>query len=302
MSLSLKDKTTNIGLGCVTFGREIDQSESFNILDYAFARGINFFDTASAYGDGASENIIGKWISSRRPPAGSVIIATKILPPFDPHSIIDSVSKSQERLGTHGIDILYLHRWDPTFETTASLETFEDLIRKGQIGKLGASNFTSEQLKRALHLQQLEGFETLHFVQNNRNLAVSDIDNDFRSICIQHEIEIITYSPLGAGFLTGKHLQGVIAGSRFDMLPAHQNIYFQETAQKRLSKLLEVAARIDCTPSHLALAWALHQPGISKVLVGARSVQHINQAIAALDFNDPTIFSELADTRSPGGD
>lgn len=198
-----------------------------------------------------------------------------------------------KRLRTNTIDVLFLHRWDPTFETPASFAALDQLLRNGKVRMHGASNFTSHQLRNTIYQQQQEGFQPFRYVQNNHNLAVSDIDNDFRDICVKHEIEIVTYSPLGAGFLTGKHQQGVIGGSRFDLVPAHQNIYFQESAQRSLAKLQEVAVRIGCTPSHLALAWALHQPGISKVLIGARTIGHINQAISALDFNDADIFAEL---------
>lgn len=289
----INNHTNKIGLGCVTFGREIDQTESFKILDKAYGCGITFFDTASAYGEGASETIVGNWISSRRPPPDSFIVATKILPPFDPGGIAKSVYESMKRLNTNTIDLLYLHRWDQTIETPGSLAAFDQLLGNGQIRMLGASNFTSQQLRKALYHQQQEGFQPFRYVQNNHNLAVSDIDNDFRDICVKNGIEIISYSPLGAGFLTGKHQKGVIAGSRFDLLPAHQSIYFEAASQSRLEKLREVAGRIGCTPSHLALAWALHQPGISKVLIGARNIGHLEQAITALAFNDINIFAEL---------
>jgi len=288
-----RKNTNTIGLGCVTFGREIDQTSSFKILDHAYACGITFFDTAAAYGDGASETIVGDWVSSRRHAAGSIIVATKILPPFDTETIVKSVNGSLKRLRTNTIDVLFLHRWDPTFETPASFAALDQLLRNGKVRMPGASNFTSHQLRNTIYQQQQEGFQPFRYVQNNHNLAISDIDNDFRDICVKHEIEIVTYSPLGAGFLTGKHQQGVIGGSRFDLLPAHQNIYFQESAQRSLAKLQEVAVRIGCTPLHLALAWALHQPGISKVLIGARTIGHINQAISALAFNDADIFAEL---------
>lgn len=282
-----------IGLGCVTFGREIDQTESFKILDKAYECGITFFDTASAYGEGSSETIVGNWITSRRPFPDSLIVATKMLPPFDPESITRSVEMSMKRLKTTTIDLLYLHRWDQTLETPGPLVALDQLICNGQVRMIGASNFTYQPLKDVLNHQQEKKLQIFRYVQNNHNLAVSNIDPEFKDLCELHRIEIITYSPLGAGFLTGKHQQGVKPGSRFDLLPAHQQIYAGSFAQRRLKKLLEVADRIGSTPSHLALAWALHEPGISKVLIGARNIGHLEQAISALAFNDAGIFAEL---------
>jgi aryl-alcohol dehydrogenase-like predicted oxidoreductase len=280
-----------LGLGCVTFGREISPAVSFQIMDKADACGIDHFDTASAYGNGASESIIGNWIASRRINRDKITIATKILPPFDRESIINSVDQSLQRLSTGSIDIIYFHRWDDSLQNEDPVNTMQELLRNGKIKSFGASNFTTSQLNG--FIQQQAAGETLKYVQNNHNLAVSDIDDHFLDTCLNNGIRIITYSPLGAGFLTGKHRNGVIKGSRFDIMPAHQDIYFMDKAQQRLSNLLKVASRTGLPPAHLALSWALHQHGISKVLIGARKAEHITQAIDALAFDDQEIFAEL---------
>jgi aryl-alcohol dehydrogenase-like predicted oxidoreductase len=124
-------------------------------------------------------------------------------------------------------------------------------------------------------------------------LAVSDIIAQMKVLCAENNINIVTYSPLGAGFLTGKHLNGVAANSRFAIMPAHQDIYFNEYANQRLQKLLDVARRTRHTPAFLAMAWALHQPQIHSVLVGGRSVQQIDLAGEAIKFYAPEIFAEL---------
>src|SRR5258708_5026526 len=98
---------SRIGLGCVTFGREIDEASAVRLLDHAVARGVTLFDTAAAYGQGASESIIGRWLASRRPANESLTIATKILPPYKSRSIDAAVAQSMERLGTSVIDLLY---------------------------------------------------------------------------------------------------------------------------------------------------------------------------------------------------
>lgn len=287
---------SKIGLGCVTFGREIDEQSSLKMMDYAWSKGIDFFDTAAAYSNGASETIIGKWLSEHRELESSIILTTKILPPFTAETIEKSVNESLERLGTETIDILYLHRWDTSLETAGSLQALNDLITQGKIQALGASNFTFNQLLDVLELQNKNNFNRFRFVQNNHNLAVSDISIGFKKLCTQSNISIVTYSPLGAGFLTGKHLNGVKAGTRFDLIPGHKEVYFNEAAYARLKKLLEVAERTGYPPWHLALAWALHQSNVASVLIGGRTTAHIDQAIAALAFNDPAIFTSLEET------
>jgi len=287
---------SKIGLGCVTFGREIDEETSFMMMDYAYNKGINFFDTAAAYGNGASETILGKWLSVHSNEKASTIVATKILPPFDTTNIEKSVNESLKRLRTDSIDLLYLHRWDATLETSGSLQTLNDLITAGKIHALGASNFTTQQLSNTISQQIKNNFNTFRVAQNNHNLAVSDVSIEFKRMCLQYNIHIVTYSPLGAGFLTGKHTSGVQAGTRFDLLPGHQNVYFNDTAYSRLKKLQEVAELTGHTSAHLALAWALHQQGVASVLIGGRTTAHIDQAGAALAYNEPAIFVSLEQT------
>ena len=286
-------RVSSIGLGCVTFGREIDEASAHTLLDYAHAQGVSFFDTAAAYGEGSSERILGNWLASRRPAPGSVSIATKMLPPYEPAHIGESVGRSLGRLGVAAIDLLYLHRWDATAESPAALAALHDLVRSGKVRTLGASNFNMLQLATAVTLQEQHGVEPFRVVQNNHNLAVSDVSPEFRKFCTERKIAIVTYSPLGAGFLTGKHQRGVSPGSRFALVPGHQDVYFHEDAYRRLARLEAVAARTGHSQAHLALAWALHQPDVTSVLVGGRTPAHLDQALAAQAFNDPALFAEL---------
>lgn len=266
-----------IGLGCVTFGREIDEAASFALLDHALEKGVRHLDTASAYGGGASESILGKWFGLRRP--DGITIATKILPPYDR---ID-ITASLRRLGVDQIDLLYLHQWHET--ALRAGPALDQLVGSGLVKTLGASNFTLEQLRAV--------GPRFGFVQNNHNLAVSDVTEELRRYCGDEGVAIVTYSPLGAGFLTGKHQHGVQAGSRFDIIPGHQQVYFHDAAYRRLEQLEAVARRTGHSQPHLALAWALHQPGIDTVLVGGRTPEHLDQAFAAREFADMHMLSEL---------
>jgi aryl-alcohol dehydrogenase-like predicted oxidoreductase len=263
------------------------------MLDGAVERGINFFDTASAYSQGASESILGRWLASRRPAAGSITVATKLLPPYEPSRITEMVGASLHRLGVAAIDLLYLHQWHATAESPDALAALDALVRAGKVRALGASNYNRQQLETALALQERHVLARFSVVQNNHNLAVRDVTAELREFCAARQIAIVTYSPLGAGFLTGKHRQGVQRGSRFDVAPGHQGVYFHEEPYRRLAKLESVAARTGHSHAHLALAWVLHQPDIASVLVGGRTPAHLDQALAAQAFDDPAIFAEL---------
>lgn len=286
-------KITQIGLGCVTFGREIDKAASFVMMDHAVENGITFFDTAPAYGSGASEIIVGEWLAANRSLSDSILVATKLLPPYTRKNILQSVEGSLKRLQIDSADLLYFHRWDQVLNNPDAFVVFDELVKHGKVRLTGACNFNTAQLSYSLALQRKHGLPLLNIIQNNNNLAVQDVTDEMTGVCSENGIHIVTYSPLGAGFLTGKHLDGVIKGSRFGLIPGHQDIYFNDRAFRRLERLRNVACRTGHSCIHLALAWALHRKGITSVLTGGRTINHIDQALSALAFNSPEIFKEI---------
>ncbi len=292
-SLKYHNKISSLGMGCVTFGREIDRSSSIRLLDYAYECGIDFFDTAVSYGDGVSESILGDWLQFRPAAISSFTIATKIPAPFEAKKIMLSAEESLRRLRVDAIDILYLHSWHDTVGNENVLAALDELVNVGKVRNLGASNFTHAQLARAVQMQEERGFTRFRFVQNNNNIAVSELGADLRSFCFINNIKIITYSPLGAGFLTGKYLNGIKEGTRFHVAPGHKEDYFNENAFRRLATLKDAAFKTGLPVERIALAWALHHPGVSRVLIGAREYSHIAQAISALDFTGSSVFAEL---------
>lgn len=280
-------------LGGSTFGRENDETIAFALMDYALTRGITLIDTAATYSAGASEQIVGAWLASRRPESSSLIVATKIYPPFTPDAIDRAVAISAGRLGVETIDLLYLHKWDADAETPAAMVALDRLVRSGRARALGVSNFTADQLRTVLALQTRLGLTPFRILQNNNNLAVRDVDGPLVELCTAHDVAIVTYSPLGAGFLTGKHRSGVQPGSRFDVAPGHQGIYFNPACERRLARIEEVSKRTGHPMAHLALAWAMHRPGVASVLIGGRGPKYLDQAFDALALNDPALFAEL---------
>ena len=295
MSDSLKPRLSKIGLGCVTFGREIDEAASFVMMDYALKHNITFFDTASAYAAGGSEKVVGAWLASRKPKPGAVVLATKITKPYIPEQIEERVNQSLARLGVDSVDLFYLHSWDEEAANPGVLAALDRIVRSGKAKTIGVSNFNAEQLERVLKLQKANGWARMKAVQNTHTFAVRHVDDPLVALCAREDVAIVTYSPLGAGFLTGKHQGGVAPGSRFDIIPGHQPIYFNDSARTRLAQLEGVAAKSGRSLVQLALSWVLHKPWVGSVLVGGRTTAHLDQAIAALAFDPTEAFRGVPD-------
>jgi aryl-alcohol dehydrogenase-like predicted oxidoreductase len=284
---ALGKSVSQAGLGCVTFGREIDRAASFSIMDHALEQGVTFFDTASAYGGGASEEIVGQWFAEKGEAAAHIAVATKVLPPFDASALSAAVEQSLARLRMDRIDILFAHSWHPSIEDDRVLRALNDLVVAGRVRALGVSNFNAAQLGTLLRMQINRGLTPVSFIQNNQNYAVSDVDEALRQLCRDHDVHIVTYSPMGAGFLTGKYRGAVASDVRFEVIPGHKDIYFNDRAWARLDQLMKAAEQAGKPAAKLALAWAFHQPQVSSVLIGCRTTSHLDQALAALADGDP---------------
>lgn len=292
---SLYFPLSRISLGSATFGREIDSNAAFAMMDHAVARGITLFDTAANYSGGISERIIGQWLATRGASSARPALATKLFPPYTAATIESGTAASMQRLGVDALDLLYLHKWDAAVETPEVLRALDQLVRSGRVRSIGVSNFTGKQLHDLIFRQKHVGVVPIKVLQNNHNLAVRECEAPIRELCAAEGITIISYSPLGAGYLTGKHIGGVQPGSRFDVMPGHQAIYLQPIAEARLRRLADLSTKCGRSMSHLALVWALQQPGIGSTLVGGRTSSHIDQAFAALAEDDPDVLQSLAE-------
>lgn len=289
-----------LGLGTATFGREIDAATSHRLLDHAYARGIRHLDTAVAYSAGAAERILGDWLRARPEIRAGLIIATKLIPPFSATAIDTTVAASLGRLGLDRVDVLYLHRWDATADLPEVRAALDGLVRRGLVGALGISNCPADKLQAALADQQREGLTRFTWLQNNQNYAVREAPEAYRRYCAAQGISLVTFSPLAAGFLTGKHASGVVPGSRFAVAPAHGDIYFNPTCQRRLAVLLATASKHGLSAASLALAWALHRPLTRFVLIGGREPTQIDQAFAASGPEFAPALSELEQAEPDG--
>jgi aryl-alcohol dehydrogenase-like predicted oxidoreductase len=284
-------RVSTIGLGCVTFGREIDEAESFRILDYALERGINLLDTADAYGMGASETVIGNWMKLRGA-RHKVVLTTKVggqtsQDPADTgcagRRILRNVELSLKRLQTDYLDLYLVHRWDASVPLAETLQAMDTLVRQGKVRYIGCSNYMAWQLCRSLWLSEREGWARYEAIQNAYNLVRPEMERDLIPMCQELQVGILVYSPLAGGFLTGKYRRdgGVPAGTRFDVVRGYQPIYFNDIRWRVLDGLSAKAEALGVPMGQLALAWTLTQPAITSVLIGARDTTQVQNAFDA---------------------
>ncbi len=271
---------SSIGMGCATFGRELDKSSSLPILDHAFEQGITLFDTAEAYAQGMSEQVVGEWIKSRNI-RDRIVLATKINGRLTRQRILSSTESSLKRLQTDHIDLLQTHVWDDATPFEETLEALTRMVQQGKVRHIGSSNYSATQLAGALKLSETAGLSRMISVQPPYNLVQRDIEAELLPLCNAENIGVISYSPLAAGFLTGKYRLGtsIPAGTRFDVIPGHQDIYFTDHGYKVLAQLDEESRATGKSHVELALTWVLEQPGITSVLIGARNTAQIDQAL-----------------------
>lgn len=304
---------SRLGLGCVTFGREIDEAESFWLLDQAVDGGITLLDTAEGYGGGnaqlyrektlgvvdvreksgemhSSEKIIGRWLRSRRG-REQVVIQTKISSGYRKEAIRRAIDDSLTRLQTEWIDLYLLHEFEVSAPLDAAIEALDRAVQAGKIRAFGCSNFTAAQLRAALNVSQARELRRFEVNQPVYNLVAREIEEELLPLCAQQQIGVITYSPLAAGFLSGKYTpdrQTIPQGSRFDVIPGHADLYFHEAAFRTLERLRELAADTGLPMARLALSWALKHQAVTSVLIGATTPMHIVNGLEALQLRFPS--------------
>lgn len=288
-----------LGFGTATLGRETAEDHSFRLLDAAYEMGIRHFDTAEAYGGGnarayrrnalgvddvreasdlmhSSEILLGRWLRQRGVRNG-ITLATKVSSGYRAPHVETALARSLDRLQTESVDIYYLHSIPqdvPLAEPLGALDA-----ARARIGSLGVSNATGEQLAAALEITPL-----VRYCQNAYNLVQGAQSHDSLSCCAARGVRFVAYSPLTAGFLTGKYGprgEQRVAGTRFDIIPAHQDIYCVEAGFQALARLEAVSTRTGIPKHLLALAWVLRQPGIALVLAGATRREHLDNAALA---------------------
>jgi aryl-alcohol dehydrogenase-like predicted oxidoreductase len=282
-------------LGTMTFGQGsmtaaiggLGEKEVQELVDRAFDAGINFFDTANLYTEGESEVLLGKAIGKRREDA---VIATKVYHPFtkDVNSlgssrkaILREVESSLKRLGTDYIDLYQVHSWDPTTPLEETLSALDDLVRTGKVRYIGLSNFTGWQIAKAYGISEARGFQKFVSAQSYYSLAGRELEFEVLPAVRDLKMGVMVWSPLASGFLTGKYTgENGASGRRavFSFPPVDQ-----ERGDKIVAQLRKIAAEHDATPARIALAWLLHQSGVTSVIIGARRIEQFEDNIQSVN-------------------
>jgi aryl-alcohol dehydrogenase-like predicted oxidoreductase len=311
--------TSRLSLGCTTFGREIDQDASFALMDRAMELGMTLFDTAEAYGGGqsreyrrkyygvddtrevshemhASEKIIGRWLRSRGL-RREVVLVTKVYENFTAAHLKEAIEASLDRLQTDFLDVYLFHKYCDGTPLEEALAAMDGVVRCGLARAGGASNFTFDQLSCALGISRRNGLKPLQVIENNYNVAVSELAREILPLTKREQIGVMTYSPLGAGFLTGKYTPDRTAfpkGTRFHVVPGHADVYFSERNFRIVERLREMSQRLGIPAARLALWWVLQDRAVDTVLVGARTVSHLENAVEALRLElPPEVYEEM---------
>lgn len=291
-------KVSRICLGTMTYGtskwREwvLEEDESRPFIQRALELGINFFDTADVYSLGVSEEVVGRALKdfTRRE---EVVIATKVFFPMGdkPNQgglsrvhIMQAVEDSLRRLGTDYIDLYQIHRWDPETPIEETLEALHDVVKSGKVRYIGGSSMYAWQFSQSLYLADLRGWTRFVSMQNHYNLVYREEEREMMPLCRTEGIGVIPWSPLARGFLSGNRTQqewGNTTRAKTDDF-AH-DMYYQESDFTVVERVIELAEQKEVTPSQIALAWLLHQPGVTSPIIGASKMNHLEDNVAALE-------------------
>ena len=288
-------KVSELCLGTMQWGWTADEATGFEVMDAFMAAGGNFIDTADVYSrwvegnaGGVSEEVIGRWMKARGN-RQDVVLATKARgrmwdgPNGEGLSrahLMRAVDDSLRRLQTDYIDLYQTHSDDRETPLDETLAALDDMIRAGKVRYIGASNYKAYRLCGALWTSEKRGLARFDSLQPHYNLANrAEFERELKPLCEDQGIGVIPYSPLAAGFLTGKYQRGSEAqGARVDGI---KNRYFNDRGWSILDKLQEIAAGRNLSPAATALAWLLNQKVITAPIIGANSVAQLNESLAA---------------------
>jgi aryl-alcohol dehydrogenase-like predicted oxidoreductase len=291
-------EVSRICLGCMSFGSPewrdwvLDKDASLPIIERAIDLGINFFDTANMYSAGESERILGQALEGRREES---VVATKCYFQMDednPHSgglsrkaIEQELAASLDRLGMETIDLYQTHRWDADTPIETTLRALDDAVRRGQVRHIGTSSMWAHQFARALHASDRLGLDRFATMQNHYNLLYREEEREMLPLCAREDVGVIPWSPLARGYLARPHeaFDATTRGESDNYARAHP--YFEGNGRVINERVAELADENDASMAQIALAWLLHQDPVDAPIVGTTSVEHLEEAVAALDIS-----------------
>jgi aryl-alcohol dehydrogenase-like predicted oxidoreductase len=286
-------------LGTMTFGAESTEEEAFAQLDRYVEAGGTFLDTADVYVGGASEEILGRWLRSRSGMRATLVIATKGRFPTGPGAndaglsrvhLTRALDASLARLGQDHVDLSQAHAWDPLTPIEETLRFYDDAVRAGKIRHVGVSNFTGWQLQKAVLLARFGGLAPIVTLQPQYNLLARDIEFELTDVCLNENVGILPWSPLGGGWLTGKYARDTppTGATRLGENPqrgveAYDGRNRSERTWRVIDAVREVATARGVSMAAVALAWLADRPAVTSVILGARTVEQLDDNLTAAD-------------------
>lgn len=282
-------QVSRAGLGCNNFGARIDEAGARAVIDEALEQGITLFDTADVYGNGQSEEFLGRILGSRR---HNVILASKFGWPTGegPYRsgasrwyIQRAVEASLRRLGTDYLDLYQVHRPDPSTPIEETLDALDDLVRQGKVRYLGSSNFSGWQIADADWTARARGHSHFVSAQNEWSLLNRQVEAEVIPACQRFGVGMLPYFPLALGFLTGKYRRGKAfpRGSRLEAWKERFGYLASDENFDRLEALITFAEQRGHTVLELALSWLASQPTVASVIAGATTAEQVRANVAA---------------------
>jgi aryl-alcohol dehydrogenase-like predicted oxidoreductase len=309
-----------MALGGLTFGNEADETGSYAQLDAFLDAGGTLIDTADVYADGRSEEIIGKWLASRKHPRDQVVIATKGRFPTDETPNGHGLSRrhlswaldaSLRRLKVDSIDLYQLHGWDPLTPVEETLRFLDDAIRAGKILYTGLSNFLAYQIQKYVDTADAGALASRPVtVQPQYNLLARAIEWEIVPACRAEGLGLLPWSPLASGWLTGKYRRGEApqAGTRLaEQADQGMRIWNERGHLERnwlvLDAVHKVAEERGVSMGQVAIAWVLGRPAVSSVILGARTLSQLEDNLAAgrlqLSDEETKLLDEASEPGAP---
>ena len=281
---------SSLCFGTMSFGTTADEAESGRMYAACREAGIDFFDTANIYGNGASEEILGRLMSSER---DALVIASKGHGRTGPgvndvgasrRHLRRSVHDSLKRLGTDRIDLYYVHMFDPRTPIEETLRALEEMVHEGSILYPALSNWAAWQVAKALGVQERLGWARVQAVQPMYNLAKRQAEVEILPMAQAEGLAVMPYSPMGGGLLSGKY--GVGRAPDEGRLVENRNYAtrYGHPEHRRIAEAFGEHARdLGMHPATLAVAWVASHPGVTAPILGARSVEQLRPSLAAAD-------------------
>ena len=286
-------RVSSLCLGALAFGRELDEAASQRILGRYLEAGGNFIDTADSYGDGRSEEIVGRAIRDCRE---QIVLATKVGwrvgdRPNDVglsrRRIIRSLEGSLRRLRTDHVDVYYLHCWDAAADVERIVRVMDDLVRAGEVRYWGISNFTGWQIAHTVAVARRNGCAVPVAVQPQYSLMVRDVEREVLPAAQWFDLAVVPWSPLARGMLADRYRPGEappedsrIGRSRFWLDEWRR--WDRERHWRILETVRDIAAERDRTPAQVALNWLLQQAGVTAPILGVTDLPQLEENLGAL--------------------